>query len=128
LKLGNETINLSTQHFNCESSNIIYSLKCKDHPQDFYIGETKTPLKRRFYQHRSVALKAERCHTGNGGIFSHFNVQHHEDTPESLIICPIEGLKNEDTIYRRFRETHWIERFQPPLNKDVTTIRLDMGI
>jgi hypothetical protein len=49
---------------------VVYTLKCKEHPDKFYISETKTKLKRQFYQHRSSAFKATRCNRGVGGIFT----------------------------------------------------------
>jgi hypothetical protein len=126
--LGDQTVKISNTTFDCRSKNVIYALNCNEHPNNFYIGETKTEIKRRFYQHRSTALKSGRGERGAGGIHRHFSEKPHENAQESLQICPIEQIKKDDTVYRRFRESGWVARFNPPMNKDTATISLDMGL
>jgi hypothetical protein len=86
---GGATINISNQSYDCESKHVVYILQCKEHESDFYVGETKIHIKRRFYLNRSSAKKSQRCSSGVGGVFAHFAAQHHNDPQESLIITQI---------------------------------------
>jgi hypothetical protein len=129
LEIRNCKIDISKERFNCHSQNLIYTARCEEHEDDFYIGETKQELKKRNYQHRGMARKgAKKSKDGEGGVYDHFLQKDHKNAPDCLTIIPVETIKREDTIYRKFRERSWVEALSPTMNKNVATISLDMRL
>jgi hypothetical protein len=88
--------------FNCNSSNVIYVIKCmRCHKQ--YVGQTDRLLKERLNNHRSdIKLKKPTA------VGLHFNLEHHSFT--DLRIFPIFYLESRDTHANRAVECAWMKR------------------
>jgi hypothetical protein len=88
--------------YNCDSSNVIYSIRCrKCHIS--YIGETNTSFRLRFNNHKSSIRKK----TSNLPVASHFgNPSHSEDD----IAVDILAGHFRTTKERRLAELKWIIR------------------
>ena len=90
--------------FTCRSENIVYVIQCKKHNVQ-YCGETETPLRLRFANHRaSINCKY------NYPVANHFK-NNHEDG--DLMVIPIEQIKHQNRTpkaksIRRKRESFWI--------------------
>ena len=89
-------------HITCTTSNIIYLISCRICGIQ-YIGETKNPLKKRFYGHRST-VKTQKLDTPVG---QHFNLPNHSIS--DMILQGIEALANRRESVRLSREKMWIK-------------------
>ena len=91
------------QHITCRTKAVIYLLRCRIHPDLWYVGSTKD-LRRRWAGHKSdVKLKrTSRCK-----MAEHVHTCHHPQDPQFgfLYIVPIEAVKREDDLLSR--ETYW---------------------
>ena len=75
----------------CTTPNTIYIVKCKIHVEFLYVGST-TNLKKRWANHKSDSKnkKSNKCY-----VAKHYNENvHPNDDCNSLIIIPIEAVKN----------------------------------
>ena len=102
-KIGDKTYKCFGQ-LNCDSRNIIYSIKCKK-CELAYIGETGNSLRDRFNQHKS-----DIAHYKNTPVANHFNLPQHSLL--DLTLAPLEQIQhseNEDNT-RKIREQNWIEK------------------
>ena len=89
---------------NCQTSNIVYCIKCVK-CQEQYIGESEKTLAIRFGKHRSyVNCKQEDKATG-----AHFNLPGHQLSDMRVSI--IEKVYSNDPMMRKVRETHHIRKF-----------------
>ena len=78
-----------TQHLNCRTKNVVYMIKCKQHPRYFYIGQTSRQLNHRLSNHRVSFLNPGT--KANWPIYRHFFNTNHvkEDMLTSpLVSCP----------------------------------------
>lgn len=86
----------------CTTPNTIYIVKCKIHVEFLYVGST-TNLKKRWANHKSDSKnkKSNKCY-----VAKHYNENvHPNDDCNSLIIIPIEAVKNTYNLGKR--ELFW---------------------
>ena len=77
-------------NFNCESSNIVYVISCKEEGCDFqYIGKTKQTLRARMNGHRSSLRTKKGCPV----FIKHFTTTH---SPKSLKVKPLDVNTSKD--------------------------------
>ena len=91
----------------CQSSNIIYLLFCELCKVQ-YVGQTKTTLQTRFYNHRSDIKK-------NSGkkktlVTEHFNLPNHNRT--NMRCLPIEQVFSSDNTKLDERENFWMYKLK----------------
>ena len=80
----------SQLNFNCESSNIVYVISCKEEGCDFqYIGKTKQTLRARMNGHRSSLRTKKGCPV----LIKHFTTTH---SPKSLKVKPLDVNTSKD--------------------------------
>jgi hypothetical protein len=93
--------------FSCTSSNIVYLLWCSKCPNSQYVGETKTPLKQRFYKHYDDIRQDKGTH-----VTRHFNQPGHSvDNVKCMVIE--QNLSHPDnTAQRRRREFFWMTKLR----------------
>ena len=94
-------------HINCKTTGAIYKITCNKCPYFTYIGETSKPLKQRISQHYGDAERKDQ----NKPCGKHFSLPGHS----ILNMCAIgieEVIPKDDAIYRRIRETLWINVYQ----------------
>jgi hypothetical protein len=91
------------QHISCTDTMVIYLMRCRIHPDLWYVGST-TNLKQRWRGHKSdVKLKrTQRCKVAH-----HVNSIDHPEDPQLryLYIVPIEKVHREDRLLSR--EIYW---------------------
>ena len=88
----------------CQTTNCIYMLGCKQCPQQ-YIGETERSIKERFLEHKGyVSNKMLTKATG-----AHFNQRGHSISDMQITI--IEKVFNPDPQFRKQRERMFINKF-----------------
>ena len=93
-------------NFSCDTSNIIYMIKCKkDRCNALYIGESQNKLRERFSQHKSDIVNKKYVNP----VSEHFNQAGHYIS--DLHITVIEKVKNNNTQYRKEREHFFINKF-----------------
>ena len=95
-----------TKEFNCRSKNVIYMVECKkDKCKQRYIGETERLFKDRINEHIGyVKNRNENMARGK-----HFNQPGH--TVSDMTFTVLEKVKKTDTLYRKEREKHLIQKF-----------------
>ena len=98
-------------NFSCNSSNLIYYLKCC-HCQKLYVGQTKRPFKQRLMEHfRDINKKDV-----NKPMGVHFNIPNHPDISvlEIYVLKFISSAPNSDRGQqeRDLFETRWIHRLR----------------
>ncbi|KAJ8046541.1 hypothetical protein HOLleu_05237 [Holothuria leucospilota] len=77
--------------FNCNSSNVVYLFYCDKCPNGNYVGETKTPFRLRFNNHKQTIRSKSEHHT----ISLHFNLPDHG--LENLHCCLLRGGFKSDS-------------------------------
>ena len=83
MEISDFKVDISKKRFSCHFQNLVYSALCKEHKDDFYIGETRQELKKRNYQHHGMARKgAKKCKNGEGGIYDHFFKKDYRNAPD----------------------------------------------
>jgi hypothetical protein len=93
--------------FTCTSANLIYVLWCNQCRNTQYVGETMTPLKKRFYQHY------QDIRTNKGTLVTrHFNLPGH--TIKDMKVMPIElaHCAPADHARRLAREAFWMTKLR----------------
>jgi hypothetical protein len=93
--------------FTCTSANLIYVLWCNQCRNTQYVGETMTPLKKRFYQHY------QDIRTNKGTLVTrHFNLPGH--TIKDMKVMPIElaHCAPADHARRLTREAFWMTKLR----------------
>ena len=92
------------QHLTCTTANVIYVIRCKLHPQQWYVGST-TNLKLRWANHKS---DVNRNKTNKCMVAQHVNMTSHPSNREIpfLTICPIEAVSGGESSLLR-RELYW---------------------
>ena len=93
------------KHVQCGTSNIVYLLECTK-CFEMYIGETKRPLRERISEHVQYARSI--IPTKATGI--HFNKPGHSIANMKFVV--LEQTKNSDDLYRKERETFFINKFR----------------
>ena len=85
-------------HITCRDTKCIYILECKKHRDFLYVGQSEN-IKKRWANHKSHAnLKKSKLCT----VAKHFEDFDHDGIPsDSMIITPIEIVKNEDNLLDR---------------------------
>ena len=111
-----KTIKSSTNKFqleikspvDCETENVIYVISCDRQACKFiqYIGETGRRLKDRFAQH----IQSVKCENPTTSTGIHFNLPSHSIA--NMKICIIEKCFNDSDMYRKTRESFFINRFE----------------
>ena len=97
-----------TQEVNCTTSNVVYLITCEKCKEQ-YVGETDRKLKDRFAEHQGyVRNKITSKATG-----SHFNLPGHRLSDMRIRI--IEKIHNKDPLYRKKRESMFINKFNTKL-------------
>ncbi|KAJ8019512.1 hypothetical protein HOLleu_41141 [Holothuria leucospilota] len=94
-----ETIKSRTEHvdgglkcpFKCDSANVVYLLFCNKCSQGNYIGETKTPFRLRFNNHKQTIRSNSKAHP----VAVHFNLPSHSLI--DLKVCIIKGYFKTDS-------------------------------
>ena len=92
------------KHHDCQTSNMVYLIRCKKCKWATYIGETKETLERRFSQHLGYVKRHEDTATGN-----HFNLPGHSTSDMEVLI--LEKVHQTDHFYRKEREHLHIQDF-----------------
>ena len=93
------------KHHTCNDENICYIIECGKCQQQ-YIGETEFTVRQRFLQHRGYVRREETGQaTGN-----HFSLPGH--SMADMTISVLERITTSDPMYRKVRESHWIEQFE----------------
>ena len=93
-----------SKEYNCKTKNIVYLIQCLK-CRDQYIGESQDTLEKRFGQHIGyVQNNDQRQATGR-----HFNSDGH--LLSDMTISVIEKLNTDDIVYRKRRESHFIQLF-----------------
>ena len=87
--------------FTCKTRNLVYLIQCRKFGLQ-YVGETANPLHIRMNGHRSD------IHTQKTDkpVAAHFNLPDH--TLDDLQVMGIEKIHNNDTEWRKHRESYWI--------------------
>ena len=89
----------------CQTTNVVYRLKCKRCPPWVYIGETSRRLTDRLAEHRGYISRKM-----NNAIGQHFNQKGHQIT--DLEAIPIERVFPTDcALTRKRREKYWISQY-----------------
>ena len=89
-------------HLNCKSKNIVYLLKCKDHPRCIYVGQTTRQLNQRLANHRGTLHNPG--HKRSWPLYSHYLTGNHN--ADHMLVCPLEAARKEDLLTR---EHFWIK-------------------
>ena len=92
----------------CDSSGIIYYIKCKRCNQE-YIGQTGRTLSKRFGEHRGYVNNKTNDPTG-----IHFNLPGHRLSDMEVSI--LEKVHSKDKVTRETRESLYIRDFQTEVN------------
>ena len=91
------------QHITCRTKGVIYLLRCRVHPDLWYVGST-TDLRKRWAGHKSdIKLKrTSRCKMAD-----HVHTNSHPQDPEYnyLYIVAIEDVRREEQLLSR--EIYW---------------------
>ena len=87
--------------FTCKTRNLVYLIQCRKCGLQ-YVGETANPLHIRMNGHRSD------IHTQKTDkpVAAHFNLPDH--TLDDLQVMGIKKIHNNDTEWRKHRESYWI--------------------
>jgi len=96
----------------CQNKNVIYELKCTECDES-YIGETKRTLHTRANEHAKSIFNDK----GNSAMRDHYNSNH----PNLLNEKPFETTILDKTYRctdRKIRESIWIRRKNPEINRD----------
>ena len=101
-------------NFCCNSTNVIYGLKCT-FCNKIYVGQTKRPFKKRLVEHFSDINKKD----PSKPLSSHFSRSNHPST-EVLEIYVLKFIKSPPDSQlgqkeRDFHETQWIHRLETSL-------------
>ena len=102
-------------HFNCNSSNLVYMIRCRKCADIMYIGETSQKLRKRVGQHRQ-SINNECVHLPVG---EHFNLAGHSSN--DMTVRVLKGSLS-DTSQRRISEQKFILKFDTKnngLNRDI---------
>ena len=108
----------------CQSSNLIYVIKCKK-CQELYVGETEQTLAKRMHGH----LSDIRTHKDTA-VATHFNDFCWPET-ENMILYPIElipdqGARTKNKSLRLQREAHWINELDTTMPNGMNRKRPDI--
>ena len=97
--------------FNCESSNLLYVIKCKGCNEE-YIGQTSRTLKERIVLYRQHI---------NDKDYEQMYVEKHLRTcgNKEFFICPFFQLKSKETLNREAHEQAFISQLKPSLNRRI---------
>ena len=105
-----ETITLR-QHTTCKTSNVIYLIECSKCNEQ-YVGETGHPVHHRGNQHRSDI---------QGGHKNIPSLRHFKKCGvENLKLTVLEKVRSKNQEIRKARESYWILRLNPDINKLTT--------
>ena len=91
------------KRIDCNTSNVIYKISCKKCGKN-YIGETSRPVCDRIKEHIGYIINVDDQPTGR-----HFNSYGH--SLEDMSWLAFEKIYQNDTYYRKERESLWIEQF-----------------
>ena len=84
---------------NCESSNIVYLIKCqKEECKERYIDESSRPLKKRVKEHVDYILRL----FSTQATGQHYNMPEHDLS--NMAITVLEKVHKYDDFYRQERE------------------------
>ena len=86
---------------NCQTTNVVYGIKCRKCNKIVYVGETERTVAERIKEHL-----ADVRHGQEKAVSFHFNSADHEIDDLNLII--IEKCRENSRFYRKARE-YWIE-------------------
>ena len=90
-------------HVSSRSSNVIYGIFCVKCSSVVYVGETGNELYTRMQDH----LSKIRHNYSDSDVAQHFNNNNHRN--DQFRVIGIEKVRQTDKLYRRGRETFWIE-------------------
>ena len=96
---------------NCDSSNLIYLLKCKGCNEE-YIGQTGRTIRDRLVLYRQHINQPQYC-----TIFVEKHLRSCGN--KQFSICPFFKLKNSDKNIRESHELGFIEQLKPSLNRRI---------
>ena len=99
----------------CASENIIYLLFCSQCQGAQYVGETRNPLKKRFYLHRSHIQQNVGTH-----VTRHFNRDGH--SLQDMKCLPIEQVLSNSHSVRHSREQFWIRKLKTMYPQGLNTL------
>ena len=105
-----ETITLR-QHTTCKTSNVIYIIECSKCNEQ-YVGETGHPVHHRGNQHRNDIQRGHK----NIPSVRHFK----KCGVENLKLTVLEKVRSQNQEIRKARESYWILRLNPAINKLAT--------
>ena len=90
-------------------SGVVYGVHCEgENCQEYYIGETEQPLKKRMYQHRRAAGEGT-----SSAIYNHLHTSGHSFTDDNVeIIC-----RESSWFERGVKEAIYVKSRNPSLNK-----------
>ena len=92
-----------TQHLNCRSKNIVYLLRCRQHPKAQYVGQTTRQLNQRLNSHRATCLNPGSKATWP--LYRHFTS--HTHAVEDMLISPLVSVPKAQLLAT---EALWINR------------------
>lgn len=104
------------QNMSCTSKNLIYVLNCNGCNSAQYIGQTND-LRKRVTIHRQQIKDAE---LRKLPVSQHIHRCAKNITPQ-FTIFPFYKMNNDNTQARLIKETHFIQKFKPSLNKTQKT-------
>ena len=91
------------REYNCQTKNLVYLVTCTKCGEQ-YVGETKHTFAHRGNQHLGYIRNNEDKATGR-----HFNKPGHKI--EHFNIQVLESINTSDAMYRKNRESLWIQKF-----------------
>ena len=89
----------------CDTDNVIYLLFCAKCDSVQYVGDTRTPFKKRLALHRTHIRKDTGTH-----VTKHFNSPNH--CLQDMRAIPIEKMLTDNHTQRKSRETFWINKLK----------------
>ena len=99
-----ETIPIKSA-MDCQTSNLIYEVRCLKEDSVSYFGETSKSAETRITQHLNTII--QQCHTNTSApVGRHFRATGHD--PSNLRATPFEKIYSRNPFIRKVRETSWI--------------------
>ena len=107
---NNFRVTISTP-VSCSTKNLVYVITCdkKECKHKQYIGETGKQLKERFKQHLDC-VRSQNENLNKTAVAEHFNLPGH--SVANMKVSVIENCKQESTMYRKCRESFFINKFE----------------
>lgn len=107
---NNFKVTISTP-VSCSTKNLVYVITCdkKECKHKQYIGETGKQLKERFKQHLDC-VRSQNENLNKTAVAEHFNLPGH--SVANMKVSVIENCKQESTMYRKCRESFFINKFE----------------